>query len=87
MELIILAAGKGSRLPNKFRKTPKCLVKLNSKELIFYNEKFINKFKKKYLVCGYKSKLIKRKTKNLNLDLVLNKKYKKTNMVYSLSLL
>ena len=63
MELIILAAGKGSRLPERFRKTPKCLVKINSKELIYHNKNFIKKFKTKHLVCGYKKKFLKKKLK------------------------
>ena len=86
MELIILAAGKGSRLPERFRKTPKCLVKINSKELIYHNKNFIKKFKTKHLVCGYKKKILKKKIKDLKCNVISNDHYKKTNMVYSLSL-
>lgn len=86
MELIILAAGRGSRLPKKYRKLPKCLVKIKSKELIFYNYNFINKFKKKYVVCGYKKEILKKKIKSLKCKYVYNKNYKSTNMVHSLSL-
>ena len=86
MELIILAAGRGSRLPKKFRGLPKCLVKINSKELIYYNENFIKKFKKRYLVCGYKKKILQKKIKHLNFSFIQNSIYTKTNMVYSLSL-
>ena len=86
MELIILAAGRGSRLPKKFRKLPKCLVKINSKELIYYNENFIKKFKKRYLVCGYKKEILQKKIKHLNFSFIRNSKYTTTNMVYSLSL-
>ena len=86
MELIILAAGKGSRLPERFRKTPKCLVKINSKELIYHNENFIKKFRTKYVVCGYKKEILKKKIKNLKCNVISNDQYKKTNMVYSLFL-
>jgi L-glutamine-phosphate cytidylyltransferase len=86
MELIILAAGKGSRLPERFRKTPKCLVKINSKELIYHNENFIKKFRTKYVVCGYKKEILKKKIKNLKCNVISNDQYKKTNMVYSLYL-
>ena len=47
MQLIILSAGKGSRLPAKFRNKPKCLVELNSKPLLSYNKIFFKNFKKK----------------------------------------
>ena len=44
MQLIVLSAGRGSRLPKKFRNRPKCLVKLNSKPLLLYNEDFFKHF-------------------------------------------
>ena len=54
MQLVVLSAGKGSRLPKKFRNKPKCLVELNSKPLILYNVNFFKKFKNKIIVSGYK---------------------------------
>ena len=47
MQLIILSAGKGLRLPAKFRNKPKCLVELNSRPLLSYNKKFFKSLKKK----------------------------------------
>lgn len=47
MILIYLAAGRGSRLPIKFRDKPKCLVKINNKTLIERNKIFFKNFKKK----------------------------------------
>ena len=44
MQLIVLAAGKGSRLPAKYRKKPKCLVELNSKPLLLHNDNFFKRF-------------------------------------------
>ena len=83
MQLVILASGKGSRLKNKTKKIPKCLVKVNKISIIDYNKKFFNKFKKVIVVTGYKSKLIKEKLKYRNFVFVNNKNYKTTNMVYS----
>ena len=53
MQLIVLSAGRGSRLPSKFRNKPKCLVGLNSKPLLLHNIQFFYNFKKKILVSGY----------------------------------
>lgn len=86
MQLILLTAGKGSRLPVAFRKNPKCLVKIKSKSLIEHNIKFINKFKNKIAVCGYKNTQLKKITKLLGFKNIINKKYRTTNMVYSLFL-
>ena len=37
----------------------KCLVKINSKKLMFYNYSFIKKFKHKIIITGYKNKNFK----------------------------
>ena len=58
MILIYLAAGRGSRLPIKFRDKPKCLVKINNKTLIERNKIFFKNFKKKinnYWLQKYKN--------------------------------
>ena len=47
MQLIVFSAGKGSRLPEKFRDNPKCLVEFNSKPLLFYNLNFLTILKTK----------------------------------------
>ncbi len=83
MQLVILASGKGSRLKNKTKKVPKCLVKVNKIPIIEYNKRFFDKFKKVIVVTGYKSKLIKKKLNYKNYKFVLNKNFKTTNMVYS----
>ena len=59
MQLIVLSAGRGSRLPKKFRNRPKCLVKLNSKPLLLYNENFFRQFKNKIIVTGFKQRYLK----------------------------
>ena len=59
MHLILLAAGKGSRLPKKFRKNPKCMVKINKKTILEHNLNFYKKFKFRTIVGGYKSNKLK----------------------------
>ena len=86
MQLIILSAGKGSRLPVKFRKKPKCLVELNSKPLLNYNDNFFKLFKSKIIVTGYKQKYLEKISKKNKFYNIINKKYSSTNMVYSLFL-
>ena len=86
MQLIVLSAGRGSRLPKKFRNKPKCLVKLNSKPLLLYNENFFSHFKNKIIVTGFKQKYLKKISEKIGFTNVINKKYSSTNMVYSLFL-
>ena len=74
MILIVLAAGRGSRLKNKTDNLPKCLVKIKGKPIINYMEKFINKFKKTFIVCGYKrNQLLRNFKKNRKIDFIYNK--------------
>ena len=86
MQLIVLSAGKGSRLPAKFRKKPKCLVELNSKPLLLHNSNFFKRFKKKIIVTGYKQLYLKKISEKIGFNNIINKRYASTNMVYSLFL-
>ena len=86
MQLIVLAAGKGSRLPNKFRNKPKCMTEINGKSILEHNKSFFLKFKKRIIITGYKSKLINNYAKKNNFRIIKNKNYSSTNMVYSLFL-
>ena len=86
MQLIVLSAGKGSRLPSRFRTKPKCLVELCNKPLLLYNNDFFKKFKKKIIVTGYKKNYLKTISKKNAFTTIYNKDYSKTNMVYSLFL-
>ena len=86
MQLIVLTAGKGSRLPKKYRYKPKCLVKINNKEIINYNLNFFKKFKKKLIITGYKSVHLKSFIKKNKFKEIYNKKFATTNMVYSMFL-
>ena len=82
MIVIILAAGKGSRLYPFTKSIPKCLVTYKKKPILNYQLKIFKKLKLKniYLISGYKSK----KIINKNIIKVKNRSYKTTNMIYSL---
>jgi len=84
--LIYLAAGRGTRLPKKFRNNPKCLVKIKNETLFERNKEFFNFFKKKIIITGYKNNKLKKLAKNLGFNIICNKYYSKTNMVYSMFL-
>ncbi len=86
MLLIVLAAGKGSRLPKKYRNNPKCLTKISNKSLLEHNLPFYRLFKKKIIITGYKSNKLKKFIKDNNFLEVKNHNYKTTNMVHSLFL-
>ena len=86
MQLILLAAGRGSRLPKNHRFLPKCMALINKKTILNHNLDFYKKFKKKILITGYKGKKIHKFAKQNNFKIVHNDKYKNTNMVYSLFL-
>jgi choline kinase len=84
MQLILLAAGRGSRLPKIFRKKPKCQIKISGKTLLEHNVDFYKKFSKKIIVTGFKHKKLKLFIKENQFKEVRNFYYKKTNMVHSL---
>ena len=84
MQLILLAAGKGSRLPKKYREKPKCLIKISKKTLLEHNINFYKKFKYRSIVTGFKSEKLNSFIKKNEFKNFKNKKYNKTNMVYSL---
>ncbi len=83
MQLILLSAGRGSRLSQNLRKKPKSLATINGKSILEHNTDFFNKFKKKYIITGYKGNLIKKFAKKNKFKIIHNIKYKSTNMVYS----
>tara|TARA_B100000886_G_scaffold96405_1_gene63939 strand:- start:2282 stop:2992 length:711 start_codon:yes stop_codon:yes gene_type:complete len=85
MKLIILAAGKGSRIFKDINKN-KCLVKINNQTII---EKIINDaigcgIKNVEVVLGYRSRFVVKVIKKYKgVSFVMNKKYNSTDMVYS----
>ena len=74
LDLVILCGGKGTRLKELTKSTPKPLLKINSSNLLELLIKFYQRFnlKKIYLLAGYKGYLIKKNftTKNLILLIV-----------------
>ena len=86
MQLILLAAGRGTRLPKKYRNKPKCLAKINNKTILDYNIDFFNLFKKKHIISGYKSNHLKSFAKKNKFKIIKNKEFKSTNMTHSLFL-
>jgi choline kinase len=82
MKVIILAAGRGSRLTPLTDDKPKCLVKLFGKSLLEWQ---IEKFRKFGIndisvVTGYKKELISMD----GIKIYYNKNFEKTNMIETL---
>ena len=84
MQLILLSAGRGSRLSKKLRKKPKCLATVGKKSILEHNLDFFKKFKNKIIVTGYKKNLLKSFAKKNNFKIIYNNKFQSTNMVHSM---
>lgn len=84
MKLILLAAGKSSRIYEKIN-TNKCLIEIKKKPLILHlvNNAKSNGIKEIDIVVGFKSDNIKNKLKDNSLNYIHNRKYNSTDMVYS----
>lgn len=85
MDIIFLAAGKGSRFHNK-TKINKCLIKINKKPLI---KMLIDEVKKTNIeniniITGYRSEFLKKKLNNYKkINFIYNKYYNKKEMTHS----
>jgi L-glutamine-phosphate cytidylyltransferase len=85
MKLVLLAAGKSSRIYNKIKKN-KCLIKINNKSLI---QNIIDNAHQCFIedidiVTGFKPENIKIDLKDYkDINYIKNSKYKTTDMVYS----
>ncbi len=91
MDVVILVAGIGSRLKEKTKEIPKCLVKINGQSILERQLEILNEFNfdNIYLVGGYKINKIKELLAQLsykNIVLLNNLDYLTTNNMYSLSL-
>lgn len=82
MNSIILAAGRGSRIPEISNKKPKCLISINGSSILSRQIDFLKKSKinKITIIRGYKKKHIKFKSVNY----VENKNFKKSEQLSSL---
>ena len=86
MDLLILAAGKGSRIYNKIR-INKCLLRVKGKTLlekIISDAKSFDFIKKIKIVVGYKKENIINNLKFKNITFLNNKDYGKKEMLHSL---
>jgi choline kinase len=86
IEVIILAAGVGSRLRPITLDVPKCMVPVNGIPLI---GRLINQLEqhssvsKINIVLGYKSEVVTEYFKGRNINFIFNKDYESTNNMYS----
>lgn len=81
MNILILAAGQGTRLKSLNNNKPKCLLKLNGTSLINRNLAIFKNAKlKPILITGYE----KEQLHFLNIEQVFNSEYSETNMLWSL---
>jgi len=86
MQLVLLAAGRGNRLPKKFRNQPKCMTLIKNKSILDHNLNFYKKFNNRIIITGYKSEKIKTFAKKYDFKILKNIKFRSTNMVFSLFL-
>ncbi len=72
IDLVILAGGKGSRLKQLTRNTPKPLLKINKLSFLQYLINYYSKydFEKIYILAGYKGSKIKRQFHNKIFNLI-----------------
>ena len=85
MKLILLAAGKSSRIYKNIKKN-KCLININNKSLIrnIIDNAKLSSLKNITVVTGFKPSNIIRDLKSYKkISYIYNSKYKTTDMVYS----
>lgn len=81
-KVIILAAGRGSRLSPLTDEKPKCMVEYKNKPLIDYQLETLHPLEVN-IICGYKMDVLKQYL-GANIRFYENKNWEKTNMVYTL---
>ena len=85
MRLILLAAGKSSRIFKKIKKN-KCLIKINNKSLIqnIVDNAYQASIHNIDIITGFKPENIKKDLINYKkINYIKNSKYNSTDMVYS----
>ncbi len=88
MEILILAAGKSSRI-YKDIKTHKCLIKINNQTLIKRIVNICNSektIKRINIVTGFLTNKIKNELKSYKINFIKNPLFKKKDMVHSIKL-
>lgn len=89
MKAIILAAGRGTRMPEITGNIPKCLIDINGKTILKRQIEILqkNSITHIYVVIGHKASIISEEIGNIyNVKLIENKAYAITDNIYSLSL-
>ena len=86
MKMIILAAGEGTRLRPLTENIPKCMVKFKGKPIIEYilEAAYNSGINDVTIVDGYKSDVLQKHLRSEEVNFITNKKYKTTNMMFSL---
>lgn len=85
-DVIILAAGVGSRLRPITNSIPKCMVSVNDVPLIERLLKQLNSIGseiKIHIVLGYRAEVVIDRFKNFNINFIINDDYETTNNMYS----
>lgn len=85
MKVFFLAAGQGTRIKG-FKKSNKCLIKINNKSLINYHLDHLKKLKIDDInfITGHNSKNLIKNLKNRKIKFYYNKNYKKMNIASSI---
>jgi len=85
MNVLILAAGRGSRLGKISQNKPKILLNFKGKTIFDHQLEVYKKIKniKLYVVGGYKINKLKKYILKKDIKLINNEKFKYTNMYYS----
>ena len=85
MKILILAAGKGTRLGNLTKNKPKCLVSYQKTPIIDYTLSIVNELKISdvAIVNGYKKNVLEKYLSNKGYVFFTNEEYDITNMVSS----
>lgn len=89
MKAVILAAGRGTRMPEITKEIPKCLIDISGKTIIERQIDILsrNNVEKIFVVTGFKAEEIENKIKNFeNVEIINNKDYATTDNLYSLFL-
>lgn len=89
MKAVILAAGRGTRIPEITGDKPKCLIEVEGKTILERQIEILlrNSVEKIYVVIGYMAEKIREKVGNTKeVKLIENKEYATTDNIYSLYL-
>ncbi len=85
MKVLLLAAGRGTRISRYLNGNPKCTVDIGGERLIQYTIKLLNKkgITDIALVLGYRSEIIKETLKDFNVKYYYNPFFDVTNSIAS----